>query len=296
MAMLWTEFPRLVTLDEPMSKHTSFRIGGPADALVVPTTISELQQVLRFCHREQLPTVVIGNGSNLLVRDRGIRAVVIKLAGALSTVTLTKTGMIAEAGISLAALARTAVEAELGGLEFAAGIPGSLGGAVMMNAGAYGGQMQDVVERVFAMDQSGQEHLLKRDELDFGYRHSALQDRCLIAVKVELRLQHQDPAKSQAIIADLAARRREKQPLHLPSAGSVFKRPPGHYAGALIQQAGLMGKRIGGAEVSTRHAGFIVNVGNATAADVENLIHHVQATVAERFGVELETEVQIIGE
>lgn len=296
LGRLVAEFPGMVKLDEPMSRHTSFRIGGPADALVTPTTIPELKQVLRFCQEYQLPTVVIGNGSNLLVKDSGIRAVVIKIAGAMSTVTLTATGLIAEVGISLASLARTAVEAGLGGLEFAAGIPGSLGGAVMMNAGAYGGEMRDVVKQVWAFDVHGDEHVLTKEQLDFGYRHSALMDRQLIAAKVELCLPDKDPIESQAIIADLAARRREKQPLQLPSAGSVFKRPPGHYAGALIEQAGLMGKRIGGAEVSTLHAGFIVNVGNATAADVEELIRLVQATVLQRFGVSLETEVRVIGE
>ena len=296
LGKLVAAFPGMVKLDEPMSLHTSFRIGGPADALVTPTTIPELKQVLRFCQEYQLPFVVIGNGSNLLIRDGGIRAVVIKIAGAMSTVTLTATGLIVEAGISLAAVARTAVEAGLGGLEFAAGIPGSLGGAVMMNAGAYGGEMRDVVERVWALDSFGWEHVLAKEQLEFGYRHSALMERHLIATKVELCLSARDPAESQALIVDLAARRREKQPLQLPSAGSVFKRPPGHYAGALIQQAGLMGKRIGGAEVSTLHAGFIVNAGNATAADVENLIHHVQATVLQKFGVSLETEVRIMGE
>lgn len=289
-------FPNLTKLAEPMSLHTSFRIGGPADALVLPTTVPELQQVLQFCYQHQLPTLVIGNGSNLLVRDRGIRAIVIKVAGAISTVTLTPSGITAEAGISLASLARTAAEASLGGLEFAAGIPGSLGGAVMMNAGAYGGEMKDVVERVLALDQAGAEHMLAKEQLDFSYRHSALQDQQLIAARVELCLQPRPAAESQAMIADLAARRREKQPLHLPSAGSVFKRPPGHFTGALIQQAGLMGKRIGGAEVSTLHAGFIVNVGNASAADVEDLIHHVQATVLQQFGVSLETEIRIVGE
>lgn len=289
-------FPGLVELAVPMSQHTTFRIGGPADALAVPTSIPELQQLLQFCHQQQLPIEVIGRGSNLLVRDKGLRAVVIKIADALSTVTLQADGLVAEAGISLAALTRTAVEAGFGGLEFASGIPGTLGGAVMMNAGAYGGAMQDVVEQVWAVDAAGEAYVLLADELDFGHRHSALLDRHLIAVKAKLRLPPQDPMTGKQVMADLAARRREKQPLHLPSAGSVFKRPPGHYAGALIQQSGLMGKRIGGAEVSTLHAGFIVNVGNATATDVESLIRHVQATVREKFGVMLETEVRIIGE
>ena len=289
-------FPGIVELSVPMSRHTTFRIGGPADALAVPSTVSELQQLLAFCHEQQLPILVIGRGSNLLVRDKGLRAVVIKIADALSVVTLNEDGLSAEAGISLAALARTAVEAGFGGFEFASGIPGTLGGAVMMNAGAYGGTMQDVTEQVTVLDVLGREHLLSAAELDFGYRHSALLDRNLIAVAAKLRLPAQAPELGKQLMADLAARRREKQPLQLPSAGSVFKRPPGHYAGALIQQAGLMGKRIGGAEVSTLHAGFIVNVGGATAADVEALIQHVQATVQEKFGVTLETEVRIIGE
>lgn len=279
-----------------MSEHTTFRIGGPADALAVPTTIPELKDLLRFCAQQELPIMVIGRGSNLLVRDGGLRAVVIKIADAMSTVALTDNGLSAEAGISLAALSRTAASAGLGGLEFASGIPGTLGGALMMNAGAYGGNMQDVVEQVTALDMNGQEYVLSAAELDFGYRHSALQDRRLIAVSAQLCLPEQDPMVSKQIMADLAAKRREKQPIHLPSAGSVFKRPPGHYAGALIQQAHLMGKRIGGAEVSTLHAGFIVNIGGASAADVENLIHHVQKTVYNQSGVRLETEVRIIGE
>ncbi len=279
-----------------MSEHTTFRIGGPADALAVPTTIPELKDLLRFCAQQELPIMVIGRGSNLLVRDGGLRAVVIKIADAMSTVALTDNGLSAEAGISLAALSRTAASAGLGGLEFASGIPGTLGGALMMNAGAYGGNMQDVVEQVTALDMNGQEYVLSAAELDFGYRHSALQDRRLIAVSAQLCLPEQDPMVSKQTMADLAAKRREKQPIHLPSAGSVFKRPPGHYAGALIQQAHLMGKRIGGAEVSTLHAGFIVNIGGASAADVENLIHHVQKTVYNQSGVRLETEVRIIGE
>ncbi|MGI6359273.1 MAG: UDP-N-acetylmuramate dehydrogenase [Bacillota bacterium] len=293
LAAAW---PQLVELDVPMSEHTTFRIGGPADALAVPTTIPELKELLQFCAKQQLPIMVIGRGSNLLVRDGGLRAVVIKIADAMSTVALKEDGLQAEAGISLAALSRTAASAGFGGLEFASGIPGTLGGALMMNAGAYGGTMQDVVQQVTALDSVGNEHVLSAEELDFGYRHSALLQRQLIAVSARLRLPEQDPMISKQIMADLANRRREKQPIHLPSAGSVFKRPPGHYAGALIQQAGLMGKRIGGAEVSTLHAGFIVNIGGATAADVESLIQHVQQTVYDKFGVWLETEVRIVGE
>ncbi len=293
---LQAEFPHVIRLGEPMQDHTSFRLGGPAAAMAIPNSIKQLQDILVFCRAHKLPIFIMGNGSNLLVRDGGIRAVVIKIAGAMSTVTLTEAGMEAEAGISLSALAHTAVEAGLGGLEFAAGIPGTLGGAVVMNAGAYGGEMKDVVDFVLALDYEGREHRFNANEMNFGYRQSAIQGKELIVVKVGLRLPEQDPAVSRALISDYNARRRAKQPLHLPSAGSVFKRPPGHYAGQLIEEAGLKGKRIGGAQVSPMHAGFIVNVGNATASDVEALIRHVQETVAAKFGVRLETEVRIVGE
>lgn len=293
---LQAEVPHAVRLGESMQNHTSFRLGGPAAALAIPNSVAELQEILAFCRRQTLPIFIMGNGSNLIVRDGGIRAVVIKISGALSTVVLTEQGMEAEAGISLSALAHTAVDAGLGGLEFAAGIPGSLGGGVMMNAGAYGGEMRDVVTHVVALDYAGQEHYFDNEQLQFGYRKCALQGRDLIVAQVGLRLQEQDPAISRALIADYSERRRTKQPLQLPSAGSVFKRPPGYYAGQLIEEAGLKGKRIGGAEVSPLHAGFIVNVGNATAKDVEDLIQHVQQVVATKSGVHLETEVRIVGE
>lgn len=289
-------FPQAVKLEEPLSAHTSFRIGGPAAALAIPQSLDDLRQMLSFCRQHALPLMVMGNGSNLLVRDGGIRAVVIKIAGAMSTVVLTADGLVAEAGISLAALAHTAAEAGYGGLEFAAGIPGSLGGAVIMNAGAYGGEMKDVIEKVVAVDYEGREHHFTVDELGLGYRSSRLQGEELIVVQVTLRLPRQEPAVSRALMADYAQRRRSKQPLHLPSGGSVFKRPPGHYAGSLIEKAGLKGKRIGGAEVSPLHAGFIVNVGGATADDVERLIVHIQETVAAKFGVQLEPELRIVGE
>ncbi len=296
LEQLQAEFPHAVRLGELMQNHTSFRLGGPALALAIPNSIDELKGILAFCQEQQLPLFVMGNGSNLLVRDGGIRAVVVKISGAMSTVVLTEQGMEAEAGISLSALAHTAVEAGLGGLEFAAGIPGSLGGGVIMNAGAYGGEMKDVVAHVIALDYRGQEHRFDNEQLHFGYRKCALQGQDLIVAQVGLRLREQDPAISRALIIDYNERRRSKQPLHLPSAGSVFKRPPGQFAGQLIEQAGLKGKRIGGAEVSSLHAGFIVNVGRATAKDVEDLIRHVQQVVADKFGVHLETELRIVGE
>lgn len=295
LEQLQAEFPHAVRLGEYMQNHTSFRLGGPAAALAIPSSIEELRGILAFCQGRELPLFVMGNGSNLIVRDGGIEAVVIKISGALSTVVLTEQGLEAEAGISLSAVAHTAVDAALGGLEFAAGIPGSLGGGVMMNAGAYGGEMKDVVSHVVALDYAGQEHHFTSEELEFGYRKCSLQGRDLIVVKVGLQLQEQDPAVSRALIADYNQRRRTKQPLQLPSAGSVFKRPPGYYAGKLIEDAGLKGKRIGGAEVSPMHAGFIVNVGNATAKDVEDLISHIQREVAAQFGVHLETEVRRVG-
>ncbi len=296
LEQLQAEYPHAVRLHESMQNHTSFRLGGPADALAIPHSLEELRGILAFCGRHELPIFVMGNGSNLLVRDGGIRAVVIKISGALSTIRLTEYGLEAEAGISLSAVAHAAVDAGLGGLEFAAGIPGTLGGGVMMNAGAYGGEMKDVVRHVIALDYDGQEHCFSNEDLQFGYRKCYLQGRDLIVAKVGLNLREQDPNVSRALIADYNQRRREKQPLHLPSAGSVFKRPPGHYAGQLIEEAGLKGKRIGGAEVSTMHAGFIVNVGNATARDVEDLIHYVQQEVFAKFSVHLEPEVRIVGE
>lgn len=296
LEQLQAEYPHAVKLNESMQNHTSFRLGGPATALAIPNSLAELQGILAFCDQYKLPIFVMGNGSNLIVRDGGIRAVVIKISGALSTVVLTEHGIEAEAGISLSALAHAAVEAGLGGLEFAAGIPGSLGGGVMMNAGAYGGEMKDVVAHVMALDYTGQEHHFNNEQLQFGYRQCFLQGRNLIVARASLHLKEQDPAISRAVIADYNQRRRSKQPLQLPSAGSVFRRPPGHYAGQLIEEAGLKGKRIGGAEVSSMHAGFIVNMGNATAKDVEELIHHVQQVVAAKFGVHLETEVRIVGE
>ncbi|HBK85669.1 MAG TPA: UDP-N-acetylenolpyruvoylglucosamine reductase, partial [Firmicutes bacterium] len=237
LEQLQAEFPHAVRLGELMQNHTSFRLGGPALALAIPNSIDELKGILAFCQEQQLPLFVMGNGSNLLVRDGGIRAVVVKISGAMSTVVLTEQGMEAEAGISLSALAHTAVEAGLGGLEFAAGIPGSLGGGVIMNAGAYGGEMKDVVAHVIALDYRGQEHRFDNEQLHFGYRKCALQGQDLIVAQVGLRLREQDPAISRALIIDYNERRRSKQPLHLPSAGSVFKRPPGQFAGQLIEQA-----------------------------------------------------------
>lgn len=283
-------------LDEPMSRHTSFRIGGPADAMLVPRDIAELKAGLQNARGLNIPITFIGNGSNLLVRDGGIRGLVIKLSGTLDWVHINGNTVRAGCGVLLSTLAHRAVDAGLKGLEFAAGIPGTLGGAVNMNAGAYDGEMKDVVKSARVLDYAGNEMELNYEELGFGYRTSTLQQRGLLAIEVTMELATGDKEESLAKIAELNKRRREKQPIALPSAGSVFKRPPGHYAGPLIEQAGLKGHRIGDAEVSTLHAGFIVNVGNATAHDVLSLINHVQDNVQEKFGVILEPEVRIIGE
>lgn len=286
----------VLRLNEPMSRHTSFRIGGPADAMLVPRDLAELKAGLKHSHDLGVPVTFIGNGSNLLVRDGGVRGLVIKVAGTLDWVRINGTSVRAGCGVLLSTLAHRTVDAGLKGLEFAAGIPGTLGGAVNMNAGAYDGEMKDVVTKAMVLDYAGNEAELSREELGFGYRHSTLQERRVFAAEITLELEIGDKEESLTKISELNRRRREKQPIALPSAGSMFKRPPGHYAGPLIEQAGLKGYRIGDAEVSTLHAGFIVNVGNATAKDVVSLIEYVQVTVQESFGVTLEPEVRIIGE
>lgn len=285
-----------VRLHEPMREHTSFRIGGPADVFVEPFDIDELGAVLGICHETGHKPTIIGNGTNLLVSDLGIRGVVIHIGSNLSRIRVDGKTITAEAGVSLAKLASEALAHGLTGLEFASGIPGSLGGAVAMNAGAYGGEMKDVVTAVRCFSQAGEPIHLSGDELEFGYRTSAIQTHGYVVAEAVMELQYGNRDEIRAKMNELNARRREKQPLSLPSAGSVFKRPPGHFAGKLIQDAGLRGYRIGGAQVSEKHCGFIVNVGGATANDVLRLIRHIQREVKDQFGVTLEPEVRIIGE
>lgn len=288
--------PGRVSTDEPMAKHTTFRIGGPADALVTPHNNDELKRVIRFAAEEGLPVMVIGRGSNLLVRDGGIRGMVIKMSGGFDEVKAEGSRLTAGAGVQLVTLARKAAALELTGLEFASGIPGSLGGALVMNAGAYDGEMKDVVEWVDVMDSGGRVKQLTAGEMGFSYRHSGLQETGDVALRAGLVLKPGEPQAIEARMKELAERRQTKQPLTLPSAGSVFRRPPGHYAGPLIEESGLKGTRVGGAEVSTLHANFIVNAGGATAADVLGLIEHVRQTVHARSGVWLEPEVRVVGE
>ncbi|KXG74643.1 UDP-N-acetylmuramate dehydrogenase [Thermotalea metallivorans] len=282
--------------NESMQEHTSFKIGGPVDIMVLPASVEEIRYALQVCKDYQVPYHVIGNGSNLLVRDKGIRGVVIKIAENFSDVRIEGNRVTAQAGILLSALAKKMMKESLAGFEFASGIPGTLGGAVAMNAGAYGGEMKDVVTGASVLDHDGKVSWLCRDELAFGYRHSIVQQKGLIVLEVEMEFQKGDYEKIKEITADLTQRRTTKQPLHLPSAGSTFKRPPGHFAGKLIEDAGLKGVRIGDAQVSELHSGFVVNVGSATAEDVIHLMKLVQKVVRDQFGVELHPEVRIIGE
>ena len=283
-------------LDEPMSRHTSFRIGGPADIMALPSTEAELISLLQRAAEHQIPVTLVGNGSNLLVRDKGIRGLVIKLGNMLNQIQVEGRTMTFGSGVSLALASKRAAENNFTGMEFAVGIPGSIGGAVYMNAGAYDGDMSKVVTSVRTVDATGQVRLLPAEEMDFGYRHTALQGSGLIVTAVTVTLEQGDSSAIQAKMEDFSQRRSSKQPLELPSAGSMFKRPPGYFAGTLIEQTGLKGYTVGGAQVSKKHAGFVVNIGGATAQDVLQLIQDVQEKVQAAHGVLLQPEVLVIGE
>ena len=293
---LQQKMPGRVYCTEPMKKHTSFKIGGPADVLVQPQDEAELALALAAAHEFNVPVTVLGNGSNVLVRDKGIRGLVIKLGNALKAFRQDGCRLYFGSGYSLALASRKAWECGLSGMEFAVGIPGSIGGAVYMNAGAYNGEMQGVVESVRVMDMAGNEKQLSAEELQFGYRKTSLQQSGYIITEVCLKMQPGDKAAIKAMMDDFSSRRISKQPLELPSAGSMFKRPPGYFAGTLIEQAGLKGYTVGGAQVSEKHAGFVVNRGGATAADVLQLIGDVRRIIMEKAGVELHPEVLVIGE
>ena len=281
---------------EPMAKHTSFRIGGPADVLAQPADEAELAALLKRAAEHAVPVTLIGNGSNLLVRDKGIRGLVIKLSNSFSDMKALGNELTFGSGISLAMASKKAASLSLSGLEFAVGIPGTIGGAVYMNAGAYDGEMAKVVTSVRVMDREGKISELKASELAFAYRHTALQNSGLIVTSVTCVLQPDEADAIAAKMADFSQRRISKQPLELPSAGSMFKRPVGYFAGTLIEQTGLKGYTVGGAQVSTKHAGFVVNVGGATAKDVLQLIRDVQDRVLAAQGVQLEPEVLVLGE
>lgn len=287
---------RPLLLAEPMTKHTSFHIGGPAELMAQPQSEAELQSLLLKAAEAAVPVTLVGNGSNLLVRDKGIRGLVIKLGSMLRDIKVSGNVLTFGSGVSLAQASKKAAELGLSGMEFAVGIPGSIGGAVYMNAGAYDGEMSKVVKSVRVMDAAGEVSELSAGELDFGYRHSALQGSGKIVTSVTVELAAGDKQAIAEKMADFSNRRITKQPLELPSAGSMFKRPPGYFAGTLIDQTGLKGYTVGGAQVSTKHAGFVVNIGGATAADVLQLISDVQAKVFAAHGVKLEPEVLVLGE
>jgi len=289
------EIVEMAILDEPMSRHTSFKVGGPARFFVNVESTAELVLVIALCKHEDMPYAIIGRGSNLLVSDEGFDGVVIHIGDALSRSFIDDTTITAAAGISLGSLAMKAYESGLTGLEFAAGIPGSLGGAVIMNAGAYGGEMKDVITSVTVVGPEGKPFEIPAEEMDFGYRSSRAAKEQLIVLSAKLQLAHGNKEEIKARMDELAAKRREKQPLEFPSAGSTFKRPEGNYAGALIEAAGLKGYSIGGAQVSEKHAGFVINKGGATAADIYSLCNYVREKVRESSGISLELEVKTLG-
>ncbi len=282
--------------EEPLASYTTFRVGGPAEVLVTAENREQLSRILHYLNLIGLPYFILGNGSNLLVSDRGYRGVVLRLAGEFEQVRTDGNRIVAGAAALLSRAARAAVENGLAGMEFAAGIPGSIGGGVRMNAGAYGGEMRDIVESVEVMCPDGSILELDNATMEFGYRSSVLKNRSFVVLSVTMKLAEGDREAIQSRMNELAAARRDKQPLEFPSAGSTFKRPEGHFAGKLIMDAGLRGFRIGGAQVSEKHCGFVVNCGGATAADVVDVIRHVTETVQDKFGVHLETEVIFLGD
>lgn len=290
------QLPALTILEnEPMRAHCSFRIGGPVRALAQPSSAEETAALCRILRSADVTPLIIGNGTNLLVTDTELNRIVIQMGDSMAGAGQTGPDTLqAGCGIPLARLAQTALACGLGGMEFAHGIPGSLGGAVSMNAGAYGGEMKDIVVTTQYLDESLELREVHGAAHDFGYRHSRFSDTGAVILASTLRLTHSDPAAIRARMAELSEKRRASQPLELPSAGSTFKRPAGGYAAALIEQAGLKGYAIGGAQVSEKHAGFVVNRGGATFDDVLRLIDHIRSEVLRTSGIELETEVKII--
>ena len=284
-----------IFMEEPMKKHTTFRVGGPADVLVQPDETA-LAAILALCRQYHVSYSFIGNGSNLLVGDKGIRGVVIEMTDPMGNIEVDGTKITAQAGAMLSKIANTAASNGLGGMEFAAGIPGSVGGAVVMNAGAYGGEMKDIIEKVYVLDENGAQLELDRDALDLGYRHSCIPEKKYIVTKVVLELVPRNEAEIRSEMKELNEKRAEKQPLQYPSAGSTFKRPEGYFAGKLIMDAGLRGYQVGGVQVSEKHCGFVINKGDATAADICQLMRDVSDKVQAQFGVVLEPEVKMIGE
>ena len=283
-----------VKIDEDMKKHTTFKAGGKAAFLVTPDSEEKVKELIRFFKENEIANYIIGNGSNLLVRDEGFDGVILEIGSKLSEVVVNENKITAQAGALLSKTANQAYKSGLAGMEFASGIPGSVGGGVAMDAGAYGGELKDIVETVTMCDENGDEITLTVDEMDFSYRHSIVQDKNYIVLSATFSLTQGEPEKILETMNDLNQRRRDKQPLEYPSAGSTFKRPEGYFAGKLIQDAGLKGYSVGGACVSEKHSGFVINKGGATATDIITLIGDVQKIVKDKFGVELEPEVKIL--
>ncbi|MDY5648082.1 MAG: UDP-N-acetylmuramate dehydrogenase [Lachnospiraceae bacterium] len=285
-----------IAFEEPMREHTTFRVGGNAEVFIAPDSIDKICRILDICREYRLPCHVIGNGSNLLVGDRGVRGVVLQIYKNFSDMSVQDTCIWVQAGALLAKTAAFAAEHGLTGLEFASGIPGTVGGAVTMNAGAYGGEMKDVISRVRVLDPEGKLRTFSVEELQLGYRASLIQKQGCLVVEAELALTRGEPEKIYGRMEELKAARKEKQPIEFASAGSTFKRPEGYFAGKLIMDAGLRGYSVGDAQVSEKHCGFVINRGEATAAQVMELIEHIQAEVLLKFGVKLEMEVKRLGD
>ena len=281
---------------EAMSRHTTFKIGGPADYFLMPDKDTDVGRIVKICKESAIPYFILGNGSNLLVGDGGYRGAVIQIYKNMSAVTVEGTEITVQAGALLSSVAAAAKNAALTGFEFAGGIPGTMGGAVVMNAGAYGGEMKDVLKEVTVLTPEGEILTLQADELHMGYRTSVVKEAGYIVLEAVLSLAKGDPEAIRSRMQELAGMRSSKQPLSYPSAGSTFKRPEGYFAGKLIMDSGLRGYQVGGAQVSEKHCGFVINAGNATAEDVCRLMADVQRIVREKFGVTLEPEVKFLGE
>ncbi len=285
-----------ILIEEPMKKHTTFRIGGPAEYLILPQTAEEIADVVKLCRQEEIPWYIVGNGSNLLVADEGVRGVVIQLLRNFNQIQVEGCQIRMQAGAQNAAVAKRALDASLTGFEFAAGIPGTIGGAVVMNAGAYGGEMKDILKEVTVLDQNGMIRTIPTEELELGYRTSIIARKGYVVLEAVIVLKTGDPKEIKAAMDDLKEKRVTKQPLEYPSAGSTFKRPEGYFAGKLIMDAGLRGFSVGGAQISEKHCGFVINKGNATAKDVTELMDETKKIVMEKFGVALEPEVKRLGQ
>ena len=285
-----------VLTDEPMKQHTTFKIGGPADYFLVPETGEEVGEIIKICRKTDTPYFILGNGSNLLVGDGGYRGAVIQVYRNMSAVTVEGTTITAQAGALLSAVAAAAKNASLTGFEFAGGIPGTVGGAAVMNAGAYGGEMKDVLVEVTVMDAEGKIFAISAEKLELGYRTSVIKKAGYIVLEAKIRLKEGDQEAIRERMKELTIQRTTKQPLEYPSAGSTFKRPEGYFAGKIVMDSGLRGYQVGGARISEKHCGFVINAGDATAKDVRTLMDNVRDIVYEKYGVTLEPEVKFLGE